>query len=111
MEPLDVRLSLPVDYSSVHNLQDDDSLGTVFEEVWHLLLQRWFHLVFCNDLEVIPWCFAPSLHLGQSVLKLVEVNLMARSQTELIPDWYELSRQWRVTMETMEIGESLESQP
>lgn len=48
------RLHRPVDYSPVHNLQNDDPLRAVLEEVRHLLLQRRLHLVFGNDLEVIP---------------------------------------------------------
>lgn len=42
--------------------------------------------MLCNDLEVIPGCFAPSLHLGQIVVKLVKVHLTTISQTELITD-------------------------
>lgn len=83
-------LNIPVDYPSMYNLQNDDPLGTVFEEVGHFLFQRWFHLVFRNDLEVIPWCFAPSLHLGQIVLKLIKVHLTTVSQDELTPDCWEL---------------------
>lgn len=44
----------PVDYSPMHNLQNDDSLCAVFQEVGHFLLQRWFHLMFRDDLKVIP---------------------------------------------------------
>lgn len=76
----------PVDYSPMHNLQNDDSLCAVFKEVGHFLLQRRFHLVFRDDLKVIPWCFAPSLHLGQIVLKLIKVHLTRASQAKLARD-------------------------
>lgn len=85
-ETSDLHLNIPVDYSSMYNLQNNYSLCTVFEEVWHFLFQCWFHLMFCNDLEVIPWCFAPPLHLGQIVLKLIKVHLTWVSQRELTKD-------------------------
>lgn len=47
-------MSAPVDNSSMYNLEYDDPLCTVFEEVGHFLFQRWFHLMFCNDFQVIP---------------------------------------------------------
>lgn len=77
-----LRLHQPVDYPSVHNLQNDDPLRAVLEEVRHLLLQRRLHLVFGDDLEVIPWCLAPPLHLGQIVLQLIEVHLSRTPQTQ-----------------------------
>lgn len=46
--------NIPVDYPSMYYLQNDDPLGTVFEEVGHFLFQRRFHLMFRDDLEVIP---------------------------------------------------------
>lgn len=67
--------TIPVDDSSVYNLQNDDPLCAVFEEIGHFLLQRRLHLVLGYDLEVIPRCFAPPLHLEQVVLKLIKVHL------------------------------------
>lgn len=76
--------NIPVDYSSMYNLQNNNSFCAVFEKIWHFLFQCWLHLMFRNDLKVIPWGFAPSLHLGQIVLKLVKVHLTtAISETEL----------------------------
>ena len=59
----------------MHDLEDDDPLRAVLQEVGHFLLQCWFHLVLGDDLEVVPGCFAPSLHLAQILLQLVKVHL------------------------------------
>lgn len=40
---------LPVDYSAMHYFQYYNSLCTVFEKVWHFLLQCWLHLMFSNN--------------------------------------------------------------
>ena len=45
---------LPVDDPAVNNLEDDDPLGTVFEEVRHLLLQLRLHLMLGDHLQVVP---------------------------------------------------------
>lgn len=84
-EPQQNRRNEPVDDSSVYGLQNDDPLCAVFEEVGHFLLQRQLHLVLGHDLEVIPRCFAPPLHLDQVVLKLIKVHLTRRDSWRLHP--------------------------
>ena len=56
-------------------LQDDDPLGTVFEEVGHLLFERGLHLVLGDDFQMIPGCFAAPFHLNQVLLELIKVHL------------------------------------
>lgn len=73
---------LPVDDPAMHNLQDDDPLGAVFEEVGHLLLQLGLHLMLGDHLQVVPRGFAAPLHLTQVLLQLVEIHL--RKETELV---------------------------
>lgn len=58
----------PVDDPAVHNLQDDDPLGAVLEEVRHLLLELWLHLVLGDHLQVVPRRLAAPLHLTQVLL-------------------------------------------
>ena len=68
----------------MYDHQDDYSLCAVFQEVRHLLLQRWLHLVFGDDLQVVPGCFAPSLHLDQIILELVKIHLGGAMQIKII---------------------------
>lgn len=67
---------LPVDDPAVNYLEDDDPLSTVFEEVRHLLLQLCLHFMLGDDLQVIPWGFAATLHLTQVFLQLVKIHLI-----------------------------------
>lgn len=51
---MNLNVDKPVEDSTVYNFEDYDPLRAVFEEIGHLLLQCWFHLVFCNDFQVVP---------------------------------------------------------